>query len=170
MAKNCDKSEEVRARRLTQRWKRRQEPKGDYLTPPPQIPQPFREKWMYSIEFEHQKWNYLPYNIKLKQLLRLIVCRVSLNTGWLVMLHSPYLSHLREIADGSRRAIATKQNLCCLCLALYGYAHAPAAYSNVATNTTGILCTIGVHALAVFHQPSQSLWLFIGFHNITEHL
>ena len=41
-----------------------------------------------------------------------LLCRLSLNTTWLVM-HSPYLGHLRErLADGSRHASAVKQGLC----------------------------------------------------------
>ena len=38
-------------------------------------------------------------------------CRLSLNTGWLVM-HNLYLSHLREIPDGDCHTIDIKQNLC----------------------------------------------------------
>jgi len=29
-------------------------------------------------------------------------------------MHSHYLKHLREIAEGSRHALAKEQNLCCL--------------------------------------------------------
>ena len=44
--------------------------------------------------------------VQTKQLLWLN-CRLSLNTGWLVM-HSLHLIHLREIADVSHHAIAIK--------------------------------------------------------------
>lgn len=40
---------------------------------------------------------------------------LSLNTAWLLM-HSPYLSQLKEIADGGCHASAMKHNLCCLLL------------------------------------------------------
>ena len=38
-------------------------------------------------------------------------CSLSLKTAWLVM-HSPYLRHLSEMANGGCYASAMKQNLC----------------------------------------------------------
>ena len=38
-------------------------------------------------------------------------CRLSLNTGRLVM-HSLYLNHLVEVADGSRHALAINSRIC----------------------------------------------------------
>ena len=35
-------------------------------------------------------------------------CRLSLNTAWVVM-HSPYLRHFREVADGARHSSAMDQ-------------------------------------------------------------
>ena len=51
-------------------------------------------------------------------------CRQSLNTAWLIM-HSPYLRHLRErLAHGGRHTSAVKQNLCCLlCSCLHNCQH-----------------------------------------------
>ena len=72
-------------------------------------------------------------------------------------MHTLYLSHLVEIADGSCHAIAIEQNLCrplrSACLyttVLYKYTHAPAAYCSVATNTSAIPSTLGAHTPAVF--------------------
>jgi len=72
-------------------------------------------------------------------------------------MHSPYLSHLVEIGDGSRHALAINSKICaafCILpvynqlLALeYRYTHATA---NVATNTTAIPCKIGAHDPPVF--------------------
>ena len=45
--------------------------------------------------------------VQAKQLL----CRLTLNTGRLVM-HSLYLSHLVEIADGSHHALAINSRIC----------------------------------------------------------
>ena len=86
-----------------------------------------------------------------------IHCRnelLSLNIGLLVM-HSLYL---REIADGSRHAIAKKQNLHRLLRSACLYSTVSPCVgiltlqlpSDVATNTTAIPCTIGVHTLTVF--------------------
>ena len=72
-------------------------------------------------------------------------------------MYSPYLSHLVEIGDGSRHALAINSKICaafCILpvynqlLALeYRYTHATA---NVATNTTAIPCKIGAHDPPVF--------------------
>ena len=70
----------------------------------------------------------------------------------MLVIHSLYLSHLREIADGSRHTIAIKQNLRRLLCSACQYTHAPTAYSDVTTNTTAIPCTIGMHTPAVFHK------------------
>ena len=73
-------------------------------------------------------------------------------------MHSLYLSHLVEIADGSRHALTINSRIyaafCVLptvynqLLAVeYRYTHAP---GDVATNTTAIPCTIGAHDQPVF--------------------
>ena len=70
-----------------------------------------------------------------------------------------YLSHLREVANGSCHTIAIKAESIPpsafslsihKCQPLYRYIHAPAAYTDVATNTTAIPCTMGVHVPAAF--------------------
>ena len=55
--------------------------------------------WLRSMAGQSKLNSYANYN-----------CRLSLNSSWLVM-HSPYLKQLREIANGSCHASA-KQNLC----------------------------------------------------------
>ena len=72
-------------------------------------------------------------------------------------MHNFYLSHLIEIADGSSHALAINSRICAaFCILLvyyhllaleYRYTHGPA---NVATNTTAIPSTIGVHNPPVF--------------------
>ena len=69
-------------------------------------------------------------------------------------MHSLYLSHLVEIANGSRHALAINSRICaafCV-LPVYNqllarYTHAPA---DVTTNTTAIPSTIGAHNPPVF--------------------
>ena len=58
-------------------------------------------------------------------------------------MHSPYLTHLREIAGGSCHAIKAESvppsvfSLSMLnCQPLHRYTHAPVAYSDVATDVT----------------------------------
>ena len=72
-------------------------------------------------------------------------------------MHSLYLSHLVEIADGSRHALAINSRICaafCILPVYYQllalehrYTHIPA---NVSTNTTAIPCTIGAYHPPVF--------------------
>ena len=72
-------------------------------------------------------------------------------------MHSLYLSHLAEIANGSRHALAINSRICAtFCILpvykqllalmvheyMYRYIHAPA---NVATNTIAIPCAIGAY-------------------------
>ena len=85
----------------------------------------------------------------------LVNCGPSLNTAWLVV-HSPYLRHLREIADEGRYArIAIKQNLCRLLRSACLYRDNKHSRRrcmpilNVIANTIAIFVTIGAHAPAV---------------------
>ena len=78
-----------------------------------------------------------------------------LTQAGLTVMHSLYLSHLREIADGSRRlAIAICAAFCVqpttVSPGIGIFTLHAASYSDVATNTTVISCTIGAHAPAVF--------------------
>ena len=77
-------------------------------------------------------------------------------------MHSLYLSHLVEIADGSRHALAINSRICAafcilpVCYQLFLnigiYTHAPA---NVATNTTAIPCTLGAHDPPLKHAKAK---------------
>ena len=82
-------------------------------------------------------------------------------------MHSLYLSHLAEIANGSRHALAIISRICATFCVLpvykqllalmvheymYRYIHAPA---NIATNTIAIPCAIGacVRSACLFWVP-----------------
>ena len=68
-------------------------------------------------------------------------------------MESPHNSHKAESLPPSAFSLSIHNSQ-----PLYRYTHAPAAYSDVTTNTTTIPCTIGAHTPAVFHKGHQVIF------------
>lgn len=71
--------------------------------------------------------------------------RLSLNTTWLVM-HSPYLRYLRDLADGSHHASTMKRNL--------SFAAFHLGYNLNQGRTTALICELDIGCLLpLCHYP-----------------